>query len=96
MSTVLDKRRERKQIPRNLVLRSKGYVQNKCGECNQKSKETRNSIPIPNGRSSNKTWIIVIPSILYGAEVFDMAEKNKRKLKIIERQVGRWVIRETG
>ena len=29
MSTVLDKRRERKQIPRNLVLRSKWYVHNK-------------------------------------------------------------------
>ena len=61
-----------------------------------KQQRDKNSRPIPNGRSSNKTWIIVIPSILYGAEVFDMADKNKRKLKIIERQVGRWVIEETG
>ena len=36
---------------------------------------------------------IVFPSILYGAEIFDMADRDKRKLEIIERQVGRWADR---
>ena len=29
-------------------------------------------------------------SILYGKEVFDMADSDKRKLETIERQVGKW------
>ena len=49
----------------------------------------RNSRPTPKGRSSDKTGRIVIPSILYGAEMFDMADRDKRKLETIERQVGR-------
>ena len=40
-----------------------------------------------------KLWeALAIPSILYGVEVFDMAESDKRKLETIERQVGRWAI----
>ena len=40
-----------------------------------------------------KLWeTLAIPSILYGVEVFDMADSDKRKLEIIERQVGRWAI----
>ena len=40
-----------------------------------------------------KLWeSLAIPSILYGVEVFDMADSDKRKLEIIERQVGRWAI----
>ena len=40
-----------------------------------------------------KLWeALAIPSILYGVEVFDMAESDKHKLEIIERQVGRWAI----
>ena len=40
-----------------------------------------------------KLWeTLAIPSILYGVEVFDMAESDKRKLETIERQVGRWEI----
>ena len=36
---------------------------------------------------------IVIPSILYGVEMFDMADRDKCKLETIERQVGRWAKR---
>ena len=40
-----------------------------------------------------KLWeTLAIPSILYGVEVFDMADSDKHKLEIIERQVGRWAI----
>ena len=40
-----------------------------------------------------KLWeALAIPSILYGVEVFDMAESDKHKLETIERQVGRWAI----
>ena len=45
MSTVLDKRRERKQIPRNLVLRSKGYVQKYVENAIKKAK--RQETPDP-------------------------------------------------
>ena len=53
----------------------------------------RNYRPTPKGRSSGMIGRIVIPSILYGAEIFDMADRDKRKLETIERQVGRWAKR---
>ena len=40
-----------------------------------------------------KLWeALAIPSILYGVEVFDMAESDKHKLETIERQVRMWAI----
>ena len=42
---------------------------------------------------ATKLWeTLAIPSILYGAEVFDMADSDKHRLEIIERQVGRWAV----
>ena len=42
---------------------------------------------------ATKLWeTLAIPSILYGAEVFDMVDSDKHRLEIIERQVGRWAV----
>ena len=66
------------------------HVENAIKKAKRLKGVIRNSIPTPKGRSSDKTGRIVIPSILYGAETFDMADKNKHKLETIERQIGRW------
>ena len=44
-------------------------------------------------RVATKLWeTLALSSILYGVEVFDMADSDKHKLEIIERQVGTWAI----
>ena len=42
---------------------------------------------------ATKLWeTLTIPIILYGAEVFDMADSDKHRLEILERRVGRGAI----